>query len=443
MLVALVLVGAIVAIVVGATSPSSKPPGSIAVAGANTPATPHGYQTYVDQRDRFSIAVPAIWREVNPSSPGAAAFFQQMEQANPKIRATLPGNLAGLAAQGTKFFAIDATSQSGGARTTVVVEPALGSSDGDLPQARDEVLTEYDKLGVTKVETSCPVLNGHDALAASADWPYCRQDGSSYVVHDTQYLLFANDFSYVINSVGPSPELPTVLSTFNVLTGGRSAVAPAAPNSLRATAPATTAPPATVAPTIPATQPAPAPKGLLGSGDAVTEPFAIQGGLTVFTCETSGSSKFVVQLVDGTGTTVATLVNAVGSFTGLTGLSLAAGGYTLKITAGGNWVVEVAQPRNQPAQALPWVYAGCGQTFLGPFHASSAVRLTADHDGQSKFVVQVLDSDGSLQDTAINQVGHYSGSTVDAGPDGDYYVNVVADGSWTINLMPISATPSG
>jgi hypothetical protein len=120
----------------------------------------------------------------------------------------------------------------------------------------------------------------------------------------------------------------------------------------------------------------------------------------------------------------------------LTGLKLAAGGYTLKITAGGDWVVEVAQPRNQLPQALPWVYAGRGQTFVGPFHASGDLRLTVSHDGQSNFVVQVLRSDGSLQATAVNTAGHYSASTVQAGLEGDYYINVRGDGNWTINLTP-------
>jgi hypothetical protein len=226
----------------------------------------------------------------------------------------------------------------------------------------------------------------------------------------------------------PGPAAPT--------TPGTSSASPRASSATTAPAAPTTAgaPPAPATPN--ASGPQPAPNALFGTGDAETSPFDIQGGLTVFTCETSGSSRFTVELVNSAGRTLETLVSAPGSFTGLTGRNLAAGSYTLTITAGGDWTIVIAQPRDQSAQALPMAYSGQGQTFLGPFHAVGGVRLTMNDYGSSTFAVQVLNPDGSIQDSAVSTTGPYSGSTVDARLNGDYYLNVAADGSWTINLAP-------
>jgi len=213
-LVVLVIVG----VVVGTTSHSSNAPGSIAVAGTNAADTPQGYQTFVDQPDRFSLAVPSTWREINPSSPGAADAFQAIQDQNPNLKSALGGtNLATMAASGMKFFSMEPSPEGGFASNiNVVVHSALGIKDSDLGELQREAATEYAKAGATVSSTSTVALAGHKALRETIQFTMKNPSGNSILVPEVQYFVGANDLLYVITLSGTAPDLDTVATTFQV-----------------------------------------------------------------------------------------------------------------------------------------------------------------------------------------------------------------------------------
>jgi hypothetical protein len=65
--------------------------------------------------------------------------------------------------------------------------------------------------------------------------------------------------------------------------------------------------------------------------------------------------------------------------------------------------------------------------------------LTASHNGQANFVVQLIGY-GSVHgtDLLVNEIGHYHGQTLfdQSVPRGTYVIAVQADGAWTLRFSP-------
>ncbi|MGH8918423.1 MAG: hypothetical protein ACRD0H_08810, partial [Actinomycetes bacterium] len=119
--------------VLGAVSHSAN---GKAVAAVSTASTPPGYTSFVDRTDHFSIAVPATWRSINPSSPGATSSMRDMLQLAPRVQAAVGAGFANAMSKSTKFLSLDSKGGMGAtSEVSVVVTPAVGARDGDLPQA--------------------------------------------------------------------------------------------------------------------------------------------------------------------------------------------------------------------------------------------------------------------------------------------------------------------
>jgi hypothetical protein len=208
----------VVLVVVALVGRSSHSPGfsnGKAVPGPSTASTPNGYKAFVDQTDHFSIAVPAPWRDVDPSSPGAAAAFQQIEQDNPRLKAGLGSSFATLMSRGVKFFAVEPYSQADVAsNVTVIVQPAPGIQDSDISQAADLVASEAAKVGATVLGSNVMTYEGHQALQVSLSATVKDPLGNNITYRATQYYLGANDFAYIITLTGTSPDLATIATTF-------------------------------------------------------------------------------------------------------------------------------------------------------------------------------------------------------------------------------------
>ncbi|MDI6885804.1 MAG: hypothetical protein QMD22_05555 [archaeon] len=65
------------------------------------------------------------------------------------------------------------------------------------------------------------------------------------------------------------------------------------------------------------------------------------------------------------------------------------------------------------------------------------------HDGDSNFAVRLLDDEGDKVDLLVNEIGEFDGSkAVGIKKQGDYILDVSADGRWTITIeqpRPFSA----
>jgi len=212
-LVALVAAGSLAAGCGGSDSSTKQAASTAAPARAPTtvaPTVPAGFAGFTDTADRFTIAVPSAWRKVDPSSPGAAQAEKDLLKSNPSLAPLLSGDLV---AQGIKFLAVD----SAGGAVNVVVKPALGATDSDLPSVADAIKTEYQKGGIL-LRSSDPVqLTGHAALRLTADLPVANPSGGGKVtVHEVQYFIFANDLGYILTMAGNSPQFATIPTTFRV-----------------------------------------------------------------------------------------------------------------------------------------------------------------------------------------------------------------------------------
>ncbi|GGW73291.1 hypothetical protein [Streptomyces xantholiticus] len=185
-------------------------------------------------------------------------------------------------------------------------------------------------------------------------------------------------------------------------------------------------------------QPTPSaePITLSGTGQEVTEPFALTGGLAVVRSECpSCTDDFIVELLDDRRQVQDLVVNRIGSYEGTKGVAASAGDHVLQVNADAPWTVEITQPGDQPAAALPQTWAGSGDRMQGPFEADRVVTVAAANTGDGNFVVTVVDADGRSQDLVFNESGNFAGSAVARmTSEGPYYVNVTSEGEWTLAL---------
>jgi hypothetical protein len=203
------------------------------------------------------------------------------------------------------------------------------------------------------------------------------------------------------------------------------------------TPPAATQPPATEAPTT-AAPAAPQPQTISGRGKTATKPFRVADGMTVFRFQHRGQSNFIVGLLTSRGEEIDNLVNEIGTINGSTARAIEAGRYLFNIEADGPWSIRIEQPRLGSGRGLPTTARGRGHTVAGPFQAAGAgVRFGLRHRGESNFIVDVLDGDGQDIGNLSNEIGTFEGSTVGEVPEGVFWLNVQADGSWTITMREL------
>jgi hypothetical protein len=219
-------------------------------------------------------------------------------------------------------------------------------------------------------------------------------------------------------------------------TTSNQAPATAAPDTSPAT-PATTQPPATEAPTT-AAPAAPRPQTISGRGKTATKAFRVDDGMAVFRFQHRGQSNFIVGLLTSRGEEIDNLVNEIGTINGSTARAVEAGRYLFNVEADGPWSIRIEQPRPGSGRGLPTTARGKGHTVAGPFQATGGgVRFELRHRGESNFIVDVLDVDGQDIGNLSNEIGTFAGSTVGEVPEGVFWLNVQADGSWTITMRAL------
>lgn len=188
----------------------------------------------------------------------------------------------------------------------------------------------------------------------------------------------------------------------------------------------------------PAPEPEPEPIDLSGSASQATDFFGLEEGLTVFEFSHQGQMNFIATLLDEQGTEVGyALGNEIGTVESSSALRIQrAGRYVLDVDADGPWSARVTQPR--PADSPErTTFSGDNNAATPIFSTDSGLkRVTATHQGQGNFIINMLDSEG--RETAfamINEIGsgEYS-TTVTVPQDGLYLFTVEAEGPWTINI---------
>lgn len=80
--------------------------------------------------------------------------------------------------------------------------------------------------------------------------------------------------------------------------------------------------------------------------------------------------------------------------------------------------------------------SGSGDTATDAIELKGGYAVfEAEHNGGRNFAVHLQDENGNNLELLINTIGSYSGKTFAEIPsDGDYYLNVVADGAWNFKI---------
>jgi translation elongation factor EF-1beta len=178
---------------------------------ATTVTVPAGFTAFQDKADHFKLSVPNGWRQVDASSPGAIAAAKDLAAANPALQSLIGSG--DLASKGIKYLAI---STDGLSNVNVVVKAAPGAKDSDLPNLVDTLKTQYQQAGATVESTMSVPLAGHQALQVKLTLPLNDGSGGTTTLHETQDIVAANDFAYIVTLTGTSPELATIGSSLDV-----------------------------------------------------------------------------------------------------------------------------------------------------------------------------------------------------------------------------------
>lgn len=163
-----------------------------------------------------------------------------------------------------------------------------------------------------------------------------------------------------------------------------------------------------------------------GSGDSV---ISLPAGQGVITASHSGSSNFILTVLDGNNEMADLPVNAIGSYDGTTAYGLTGMGgdaVSLEITAGGSWEITVAPIADAPELGDPQESEGDGVYR----YTGGAANWQMSHNGGGNFIVTYVSDSMFGWDLLVNEIGSYDGtSAVTSGPA---VVVVNADGDWSI-----------
>jgi len=173
---------------------------------------------------------------------------------------------------------------------------------------------------------------------------------------------------------------------------------------------------------------------LSGSGKKATELFKLENGLSIFEMENSGSSNFIVWLLDNKGNQIELLANEIGSYKISTALGVEAGDYLLDVT-GGSWKITIKQPRPTSAQTAPKTFTGKSHIATEFFKLNDGlVRFEMKYSGERNFIVWLLDNKGNQIELLANEIGSFTGSKAIGVDEGIYLLDVTGTGSWQVDV---------
>src|SRR5438552_387337 len=136
-LLALVLTGC------GGGASASEPP-------TVTPTVMDGWNMHTLDKDGFGLALPSNWEEWDLGTIDLKSAFSELRDKNPQLASALSGQVANLALQGVKFFAIDQDSIDAGdsfaTNVNVIKQNAMLLSpdlDSITEQSVNELKTQF------------------------------------------------------------------------------------------------------------------------------------------------------------------------------------------------------------------------------------------------------------------------------------------------------------
>jgi len=176
----------------------------------------------------------------------------------------------------------------------------------------------------------------------------------------------------------------------------------------------------------------------------------LEPGVLLLDATYNGQSNFIVQIVGASGSQQYS-INEIGRYSGVRAhtvssgssfFDLVPGDHRIQVQADGPWSLKLQQERPSGGQRPPSSDESNGDNVIRWLNLQKGQYvLTASHEGQSNFIVELLKSDGGGTEYLVNKIGAYSGQTLisvgsnlfDLKP-GLYALVVQADGHWTIAI---------
>jgi hypothetical protein len=179
---------------------------------------------------------------------------------------------------------------------------------------------------------------------------------------------------------------------------------------------------------------------LSGSGAEVSDPFQLEEGLSVVTLTHSGDSNFIVRVLSTSADDTEYLVNEIGDYDGVTAFGVdEAGEYVLDIDADGPWTAIIEQPRDTSDAEYIKSFSGEGMMVTDFIKVEEGLAVfNFTHDGDSNFIVNLLNEDGDVVSYLANEIGEYEGSIAEYVDQGNYVVRIDADGAWTMDFDQVN-----
>jgi hypothetical protein len=182
------------------------------------------------------------------------------------------------------------------------------------------------------------------------------------------------------------------------------------------------------------------PISLTGKGSRKTKPFVMASPAKV-DLTFNGSGNFISRIVPVGGSALdgISLSNTIGKVKLTTYVYEAdldgVRSYVDTIATTGTWTVRIT-PGSPAATNAPATFKGKWGLRTSPVTLSGDYTVTFSHRGSGNFIVYLVPVDGGLFDgeSISNEIGKVDDSTEVYGLDGDYYLDVTADGAWEISI---------
>lgn len=162
--------------------------------------------------------------------------------------------------------------------------------------------------------------------------------------------------------------------------------------------------------------------------------------------EQAASSTTVVPAATSAPTSTSSSVSAATSQVAASSVTSAAPTPTTPVTTTeAVTTTTVAPTTTQPPTTTtlaPQTFAGVGADVIDLGVGNQRIFLVATHNGTSNFIVTALDQDLQRLGGVINEIGNYAGTRLINANSADIrFIQVEADGNWTIDLIDATALP--
>jgi hypothetical protein len=105
------------------------------------------------------------------------------------------------------------------------------------------------------------------------------------------------------------------------------------------------------------------------------------------------------------------------------------------VIGSGKWKIKITADVPDPKQ-VPASFSGEWGLNTAPVHLSGNYTVTYRHAGSGNFIASLEPVDGDVfgGESIANEIGRVNSSTEAYNLEGDYFLDVVADGDWTIKI---------